>query len=75
MSKLTVFLLLLLLYFLIGLGLFSLGVKGMGGKEEYLKSIKQRHPVYYEAGFELAKTLVMLFWPYFFIKAIMERRN
>lgn len=75
MSKLTVFLLLLLLYFLIGLGLFSLGVKGVGGKEEYLKSIKLRHPVYYEAAFELARVLVMVFWPYFYFKAIRDRKN
>lgn len=75
MNKLTAFLLLLLLYFLIGLGLFSLGVKGVGGKEEYLKSIKRRHPVYYELAFELARVLVMVFWPYFYFKAIRERKN
>lgn len=75
MSKLTAFLLFLLLYFLIGLGLFTLGVKGVGGKEEYLKSIKHRHPVYYEAAFKLARILVMLFWPYFYLKAIIERKQ
>lgn len=69
-------LILVLLYFLIGVWLFQVAVSQLGGKEAYLDMIRKRvHNIKAEFIYYYALTTTAVLWPVYLIKAVMGRRN
>lgn len=57
-----------LLYLIIGSRLFKAGVNGMGGREEYLRFLEEKHPTSNPyVMYRVAQFLVIIFWPYFLV--------
>lgn len=69
-------LILVLLYFLIGVWLFQIAVCQLGGKEAYLDMIRKRvHNIKAEFIYYYALTTTAVLWPAYVIKAVMRRRD
>lgn len=65
-----------LIYLWIGYNLFRAAVKALGGRMRYVNEIARDNPkvdpwiVYFWAGF-----LVMMFWPYYLLEVVFNRRK
>lgn len=66
MIKTIIILILILLYLWFGMSIFYAAVEQFGGKEEYKKEMQG-------GVYAVALLLVVLFWPYFLIKASIGR--
>jgi hypothetical protein len=66
----------ILIYLWIGYNLFQAAVKALGGRMRYVNEIARDNPkvdpwiVYFWAGF-----LVMMFWPYYLLEVVFNRRK
>lgn len=58
-----IILIIALLYFAIGIGLFHMTLKRLGGKEWYVKYLQEQGSNYPNVSFWCCVILVMLFWP------------
>lgn len=66
--------LILLLYWYIGSKIFEYGVESFGGYLMYMNYIKKQNPKGNPYIFYLiAGVVVSLFWPFFIIKALIDR--
>lgn len=65
---------LLALYFLSGLGIWMLGLKSEGGSKGYLAELEAefKHP---RLLFVTAEIAVILFWPFFIIRGIVQNED
>lgn len=72
MIKIAIIVLASLLYLSIGYGIFDLGLRSLGGKDNYMECIKESNPKHYNAAFRVAVVLVVIFWPYYLIKTLIR---
>ena len=76
MIKTLLIIIAILIYLWIGYNLFQAAVKALGGRMRYVNEIARDNPkvdpwiVYFWAGF-----LVMMFWPYYLLEVVFNRRK
>lgn len=65
---------LLALYFFSGLGIWLLGLKAEGGSKGYMNELREEfnHP---RLLFVTAEIAVILFWPFFIIRGIVQNED
>lgn len=63
---------LIMLYLISGYGIWRLGTAGIGGKDGYMEYLFDKGYSHPYATVLIAETLVVIFWPYFIVRGIVD---